>query len=263
MDEATHESDADWWLSGDGRWHEGTPPPGWTLAADRRWYLDEPPPSARGYAAKWESTAGAPAIVVVPAALGVLDVPDVPDLPDDHDGAGRRRRALATVALVALLVVAGVITAQLWPEAGGDEAGPVVAAHVQHLGDQHVDHRLPRGRDAAGAGPDRLDDAFDHPGVGELGPADRVHDRGAGATAVRSAGHPRSRWRAAGPGVRPPGVPVLGGRCHRRHRQRHAGHLYDHRLRRRHRRPGPLVANDLLSRATAWGAPGGGALHAP
>ena len=126
VDEATHESDADWWLSGDGRWHEGTPPPGWTLAADRRWYLDEPPPSARGYAAKWESTAGAPAIVVVPAALGVLDVPDVPDLPDDHDGAGRRRRALATVALVALLVVAGVITAQLWPEGGGDETGPVV-----------------------------------------------------------------------------------------------------------------------------------------
>ena len=65
MGEATQESDADWWLSGDGRWHEGTPPPGWTLAADRRWYLDEPPPSARGYAAKWESTAGAPATVVV------------------------------------------------------------------------------------------------------------------------------------------------------------------------------------------------------
>jgi hypothetical protein len=92
------------------------------MAADRRWYLDEPPPSARGYAAKWESTAGAPAIVVVP---DVLDVADVPGDPDDHDGAGRRRRALAAVALAALLVVAGVIAAQLWPDARGDEAGPV------------------------------------------------------------------------------------------------------------------------------------------
>ena len=65
--EATHERDADWWLSGDGRWHEGAPPPGWIQAGDRRWYPADPPETAQGYAAKWESTTRVPARILVPA----------------------------------------------------------------------------------------------------------------------------------------------------------------------------------------------------
>lgn len=68
--EATHERDADWWLSGDGRWHLGAPPPGWIQAGDRRWYPADPPETAQGYAAKWESTTRVPARILVPADSG-------------------------------------------------------------------------------------------------------------------------------------------------------------------------------------------------
>jgi hypothetical protein len=65
--EATHERDADWWLSGDGHWHAGAPPPGWIQAGDRRWYPAEPPETAQGYAAKWEATTRVPARILMPA----------------------------------------------------------------------------------------------------------------------------------------------------------------------------------------------------
>jgi hypothetical protein len=34
---------AAWWMSGDGRWHRGAPPPTWRRGPDHRWYPATPP----------------------------------------------------------------------------------------------------------------------------------------------------------------------------------------------------------------------------
>jgi hypothetical protein len=71
----TDADDGAWWLAGDGKWHEGTPPSGWVQAGDRRWYPDEPPEAAKGYARKIASARGHTATVL---ALG--HSPDLPSL---------------------------------------------------------------------------------------------------------------------------------------------------------------------------------------
>jgi hypothetical protein len=76
-----------WWLSGDGRWHEGTPPAGWTQAEDRRWYPTEPPSTAVGYASKSESIAGPPATVIYEDPEDWYDAEDPGQ--GDWDGTGR------------------------------------------------------------------------------------------------------------------------------------------------------------------------------
>ncbi len=35
---------AGWWMSADGQWNEGEPPPGWWQASDNRWYPPPPGP---------------------------------------------------------------------------------------------------------------------------------------------------------------------------------------------------------------------------
>jgi hypothetical protein len=83
----------DWWMSGDGRWHQGTPPAGWTQSENRRWCPREPPSTAAGDASTSQSVAGPP------AALDE-DLEDWYDArepsPGDWDGSGWYRDGEAT-----------------------------------------------------------------------------------------------------------------------------------------------------------------------
>jgi hypothetical protein len=149
----TDADDGDWWLAGNGRWHEGPPPYGWVQAGDRRWYPYEPPETAQGYASKFESAGGRIATVL---ALGrSTDLPaleaahdddgddagegdalawssdDPAWAPDDDDGIEGERRRPAWVlvsVLVALLVgVVGVVGVMAQTNDGTDrEIGPTV-----------------------------------------------------------------------------------------------------------------------------------------
>src|SRR5262245_10820666 len=75
----------DWWLSSDGRWHEGAPPEGWTLAEDRRWYQREPPRTAVDYTSKSESIVG-PRATLSDEDRGVWNDAEEDPGPGDWDG---------------------------------------------------------------------------------------------------------------------------------------------------------------------------------
>src|SRR5262245_9092640 len=75
----TDADDGEWWLAGDGAWHEGTPPSGWVQAGDRRWYPHEPPETAEGYARKFESDHGRIATILA------LEAADGEDAYEDDD----------------------------------------------------------------------------------------------------------------------------------------------------------------------------------
>jgi hypothetical protein len=127
----TDADDGAWWLAGDGKWHEGTPPSGWVQASDRRWYPDEPPEAAKGYARKVASARGHTATVLAlgrspdPPALEAADGDDAgegdglawssddPASGLDDDGIeGKRRRhvwVLVSVLVVLLVAAMGVV----------------------------------------------------------------------------------------------------------------------------------------------------------
>jgi hypothetical protein len=204
-----------WWLSGDGRWHEGTPPAGWTQAEDRRWYPTEPPSTAVGYASKSESIAGPPATVIYEDPEDWYDAEDPGqgdwdgtgryysdgEAEDDVEDRGGRWSTRAGVA-VALAVLAAVIaTLGIVIGSGGgsdDQSAPYATTTAISIMPTSVP-----GGDAADA---------DHDG--------RIAARASAAARDEPSAEPATRVDSPGGSVRDRGR--YGG-----HRQRHTGHVRD------------------------------------
>jgi hypothetical protein len=208
----------DWWLSGDGRWHEGAPPPGWTQAEDRRWYLTEPPFTAVGYASKSESIAGPPATVVYEEDWYDAEDPGQDDwdgagwypdgeAEDDVEDRGRRwpRRAGLAVMVAVLAAVTGTLGILALSDGGSDSgSAPSATTTTTSFSPAPVP-------DASGAGPPATEEAA-RPSTTDRANAPPVSTRSTPSTTVGSPPEPAPPP-ATNPPRTPPGSIRQGGSC--------------------------------------------------
>lgn len=99
-----------WWMSGDGSWHEGDPPPGWSRATNNRWY----PPTL----GPEDPTAVSPQVRPEAPSTG-----EQAGAADPHRSWPRWARIAVPIAAVFLLLGAiGAIAGE--PQEGTDQVAP-------------------------------------------------------------------------------------------------------------------------------------------